>query len=75
MGDQRRWGGEFVTSPQSTPGSIDLPSWEPISTLFVNNPRGREATESSGVSGSRLLCYNISNAERNTNDNIPDVSG
>jgi hypothetical protein len=75
MGDQRRWGGEFVSSPQSTPGSIDLPNWETISSLFRNNPRGREATESSGATGPRILCYNISDAERNTNDNIPDVSG
>ena len=75
MGDQRRWGGETTASPSSTPGSIDLPNFEAKSSLFVNNPRGREQTETSGVSGPRVLCYNISNTERNTNPNIPDVAG
>ena len=65
MGDQRRWEG--------TPGSYELPNFEARSTLFVQNPRGREAVEGQ-AQGARLLCYNISNTERNTNPNIPDVS-
>lgn len=64
MGDQRRWEG--------TPGSYELPNFEARSTLFTQFPRGREATD--GVPQPRLLCYNISNDERNSNPNIPDVS-
>ena len=63
MGDQRRWEG--------TPGSYELPNFEARSNLFVQYPRGREATD--GQPQPRLLCYNISNTERNTNPNIPDV--
>jgi starch-binding outer membrane protein, SusD/RagB family len=63
MGDQRRWEG--------TPGSYELPDFESRSNLFVQYPRGREATD--GQPQPRLLCYNISNTERNTNPNIPDV--
>lgn len=65
MGDQRRWEG--------TPGSYELPNFEAKSTLFTQNPRGREAVEGQ-TQGARLLCYNISNVERNTNPNIPDVT-
>lgn len=64
MGDQRRWIG--------TPGSDELPNFEARSTLFTQNPRGREAVEGQPL-GARLLCYNISDTERNTNPNIPDV--
>jgi hypothetical protein len=63
MGDQRRWEG--------VPGSIDLPDFESRSSLFTQFPRGREAVD--GQAQPRLLCYNISNAERNSNPNIPDV--
>jgi hypothetical protein len=66
MGDQRRWEG--------TPGSYELPNFEARSNLFVSNPRGREAVQGQ-TTGARLLCYNISNTERNTNPNIPDVGG
>jgi hypothetical protein len=66
MGDQRRW------DENNTPGSYELPNFEARSNLFVNNKRGREATD--GDINNRLLCYNISNTERNTNPNIPDVS-
>ncbi len=66
MGDQRRW------DEGNTPGSYELPDFESRSTLFVNNPRGRESVD--GQVQPRLLCYNISNTERNTNPNIPDVS-
>ncbi|MGH7501008.1 MAG: RagB/SusD family nutrient uptake outer membrane protein [Longimicrobiales bacterium] len=64
MGDQRRWEG--------TPGSYELPNFEALSNLFIQFPRGREAED--GKPEPRLLCYNISNAERNSNPNIPDVS-
>ena len=66
MGDQRRW------DEGNTPGSYELPNFEARSTLFTQNPRGREAVD--GQLQPRLLCYNISNTERNTNPNIPDVS-
>ena len=42
------------------------------STLFTQFPRGREITQ--GVASPRALCYNISDAERNTNPNIEDVA-
>ena len=67
MGDQRRW------QDNNIPGSIDLPSFETRSVFFRDNPRGREAVE--GELQPRLFCYNISNTERNTNPNIPDVAG
>jgi starch-binding outer membrane protein, SusD/RagB family len=68
MGDQRRW------ADNNIPGSIDLPNFEAQSTFFVQNPRGREAVQGQ-TTGARLLCYNISDTERNTNPNIPDVAG
>ena len=67
MGDQRRW------ADNNIPGSIDLPNFEAQSVFFVQNPRGREAVQ--GQANPRLLCYNISDTERNTNPNIPDVAG
>jgi hypothetical protein len=66
MGDQRRW------DEGNTPGSYELPDFEAQSNLFVLYPRGRELTD--GQPQPRVLCYNISNAERNSNPNIPDVS-
>jgi hypothetical protein len=65
MGDQRRWIG--------TPGSDEVPNFEARSAIFTQFPRGREAVNGQPL-GARLLCYNISNTERNTNPNIPDVS-
>jgi hypothetical protein len=65
MGDQRRW------DENNTPGSYELPNFEARSNLFTQYPRGREATD--GVPNPRLLCYNISNAERNSNPNIPNI--
>jgi hypothetical protein len=64
MGDQRRWIG--------TPGSDELPNFEARSGIFTQFPRGREAVRNEPL-GARVLCYNISNTERNTNPNIPDV--
>lgn len=66
MGDQRRW------AESRTPGSDDLPNFEARSSVFTQYPRGREVTE--GVPSPTVLCYNISDAERNTNPNIPDHS-
>jgi hypothetical protein len=66
MGDHRRW------ADNNVPGSIDLPNFEARSTFFVQNPRGRETVR--GQLQPRVLCYNISDTERNTNPNIPDVS-
>jgi hypothetical protein len=67
MGDQRRW------ADNNVPGGIDLPNFEAQSTFFVQNPRGREVVQ--GQTQPRVLCYNISNTERNTNPNIDDVAG
>ncbi len=64
LGDQRRWIG--------TPGSDELPNFEARSSIFTQFPRGREAVNGQPL-GARVLCYNISNTERNTNPNIPDV--
>jgi starch-binding outer membrane protein, SusD/RagB family len=71
MGDQRRW--EPIIGETNTPGSADVPNFEARSSLFVSNPRGRELND--GEIQPRVLCYNISNTERNTNPNIPDVAG
>ena len=69
MGDQRRW--EPIVGQQKTPGNLELPNFEARSKLFADYPRGRELTL--GTPTPRALCYNISDTERNTNDNIPDV--
>jgi starch-binding outer membrane protein, SusD/RagB family len=69
MADQRRW--EPILGQVKAPGSNDLPNFEARSKLFVDYPRGRELTL--GVPTPRALCFNISDTERNTNDNIPDV--
>jgi starch-binding outer membrane protein, SusD/RagB family len=50
LGDQRRW------IDQNRPGSIDLPDFEAVSTVFRNNPR--------------TLCFDIPLSERNSNPNI-----
>ena len=68
MGDQRRW--EPIMGAPKRPGSIDLPNFEAKSPTFVLYLRGREVNE--GVTQPRVLCYNISDNERNTNQNIPD---
>ena len=68
MGDQRRW--EPVIGQVKTPGSAEVPNFEARSKLFVDYPRGREIALGSTQ---RVLCFNISDTEANTNDNIPDV--
>ncbi len=70
MGDQRRW--EPIIGQPATPGNLELPDFESLSTLFTQYPRGREVTE--GSPQPRVLCFNISNDERNSNPNIPDHS-
>ena len=70
MADQRRWE-PILGQAAKTPGSIELPNFEARSRLFVDYPRGRELTL--GTPNPRALCYNISDTERNTNENIPDV--
>ena len=67
MGDQRRW--EPTLGQQKTPGNLELPNFEARSKLFSDYPRGRELTQ--GQTNPRSLCYNISDTERNTNENIP----
>jgi hypothetical protein len=70
MGAQRRW--QPVIPGPSTPGDLELPNFAARSSMFNQFPRGREITQ--GVAQPRALCYNISDAERNTNANIPDVA-
>jgi hypothetical protein len=50
MGDQRRW------QEANRPGSIDLPDFEAVSSIFRTTPR--------------TLCFEIPDAERNSNINI-----
>jgi hypothetical protein len=50
MGDQRRW------QEANRPGSIDLPDYEAVSSIFRTNQR--------------TLCFEIPDAERNSNINI-----
>jgi starch-binding outer membrane protein, SusD/RagB family len=70
MADQRRWE-PILGQAAKTPGSYELPNFEARSKLFTDYPRGRELTL--GTPQPRALCFNISDTERNTNDNIPDV--
>jgi starch-binding outer membrane protein, SusD/RagB family len=50
LGDQRRW------QELNRPGSIDLPNFEAVSTLFKQNPRSS--------------CFDIPDSERNANPNF-----
>jgi starch-binding outer membrane protein, SusD/RagB family len=50
LGDQRRW------EEAKRPGSIDLPNFEAVSTIFKDNPRS--------------LCFEIPDSERNSNPNF-----
>jgi hypothetical protein len=50
LGDQRRW------DEAKRPGSIDLPDFESVSTIFKENPRS--------------LCFEIPDSERNSNPNF-----
>lgn len=55
LGDQRRW------ATANRPGSIDLPNFEAISTIFRTNPRSS--------------CFDIPDSERDANPNIPSRTG
>jgi hypothetical protein len=68
MADQRRW--EPILGDVKTPGSAEVPNFEAKSKLFSDYPRGREVTLGATQ---RVECFNISDTEANTNDNIPDV--
>jgi starch-binding outer membrane protein, SusD/RagB family len=74
MGDQRRW------DESNTPGSYELPNYEGTlgtrATLFRQYLRGRPVKVDGSESDTpRILCYNISDVERNANPNIDDHSG
>jgi hypothetical protein len=77
MGDQRRWqpmlGADGVTPfGPGTPGDLELPNFEARSTVFSLNPRGRPLQ--SGGLEPRVLCYNVTAAERNNNPNFAEDS-
>ena len=57
----RRMGDERRWAENSTPGVIDLPDFESQSTLFTSNPRS--------------TCFDIPDAERESNPNVPTVTG
>jgi hypothetical protein len=69
MGDQRRW--EPTLGQPKTPGNLDLPNFEDAVEAVRRLSAGPELTL--GTPNPRSLCYNISDTERNTNENIPDV--
>lgn len=53
--DERRW------AEDGTPGDLDTPDFESLSTLFSQNPRS--------------YCFDIPDAERDRNPNVPTTGG
>jgi hypothetical protein len=55
LADERRW------AASNTPGSLDTPAFETLSTLFTSNPRS--------------YCFDIPDSERDLNPNVPPSGG
>jgi hypothetical protein len=55
LADERRW------AATNTPGSNDTPNFEPLSSLFSQNPRS--------------YCFDIPDNERDLNPNVPSSGG
>jgi hypothetical protein len=89
IADMRRWeplireygtfaadGQTVLPLPQTTPGTLDWPSYEskmvnPESNLFTTTLRGREQIDDQ--ERPRELCYNISDTERQNNPNFNET--
>jgi hypothetical protein len=70
--ETQKWPAGGVGGPQGHP---ELPDFAAVmnnktNNIFTTNLRGREAVDDEPYP--RELCYNISNTERNTNNNIAD---